>query len=618
MKVYKLFVIFILLLPLVGYSQEAKLSNMFRLAQTFEQSGEFEQAKNIYEDLYKSQPNNPTFLEALNNIYLLLKDYDNSIQLMSNIISSSPNNVNYYGMLGNTYYTKGDTTKAFETWEKGLEISRGNTAVYRAIINYTLQNRAFNKAIEYLNRAKNFGNDTYVFSLDLARIYAMTMNYEKAAFEYCEIIKNDPTLIQMVIGNMSAFLTRPTALTESITSVKSYYTENNIPELNYLLIHLYKMNGEYRNAFVHVIKLEEESNKNGREYFQFAQQALLEKKFDVASMSFEKLIEEYPNSPLVPTARIGFAKAFERSIISKRDSTIENWKPFSKTETVFTDDFNKAINSYQTILELYPNDDIKSEALYRIGEIYHYYLASPDSALSYYKQVIGSRTFAQIIHSANIRIAEIELRNGESESAANRLETIAKSSNILEQYKSEANLLLGKLHFWNGQFKLASSSLSSVTKNLLDDNANDALQIQTLIGSLKSDSINLALYSKAEYHSFNKKFTEAAELYDQLRNGGNPILKELAGLKYAYVLVAQDRYNKALEILKETKETSTLKMFEPEIEYISGDIKLFAIKDYEGAQTAYRNILENYSNSLYFDKSRQKIEFINELKNKTI
>lgn len=618
MKVYKLFYIFIFLPFLIGYSQEAKLSNMFRLAQTFEQSGEFEQAKSIYEDLFKSQPNNPTYLEALNNIYILLKDYDKSIQLLTNIVSSKPQNVNYYGMLGNTYYTKGDTTKAFETWEKGLDISRGNTAVYRAIINYTLQNRAFNKAIEYLNQAKNSGSDTYVFSLDLARVYAMTMNFEKAAFEYCEIIKNDPTLVQMVIGNMSAFLTRPTALTESISSVKSYYTQNNIPELNSLLIHLYKMNGDYKSAFEHVVKLEEESNKNGREFFQFAQQALIEKKFDVASMSFEKLIEEFPKSPLVPSSRIGYAKAFEQSIISKRDSTIENWKPFSNAEVVFTDDFIKAINSYKTILELYPNDDIKGEALYRIGEIYHYYLDNPDSAKSYYKQVIGSRTFAQIIHSANIRIAEIELRNGENESATSRLETIAKSSNISEQYKSEASLLLGKLHFWNGQFKQASSSLSSVTKNLLDDNANDALQIQTLIGTLKSDSANLATYSKAEYHSFNKKFDEAAELYDQLRNGSNPILKELAGLKYAYVLIAQDRYTAALEILKKTKETSTIKMFEPEIEYISGEIKLFAIKDYEGAQTAYRNILDNYSNSLYFDKSRQKIEFINELKNKTI
>ncbi|KUG24825.1 hypothetical protein ASZ90_005348 [hydrocarbon metagenome] len=59
-------------------------------------------------------------------------------------------------------------------------------------------------------------------------------------------------------------------------------------------------------------------------------------------------------------------------------------------------------------------------------------------------------------------------------------------------------------------------------------------------------------------------------------------------------------------------------MFNADILYLLGEIKFYALKDYDGALSAYRNILDNYSNSLYFDKSRQKIEFINELKNRPI
>jgi len=79
---------------------------MYRLAKTFEESGEFEQAKKIYEDIYQAQPWNITFIEALNNIYLLLKKYDKSIELMTKKIESEPANINLYALLGNTYYQK--------------------------------------------------------------------------------------------------------------------------------------------------------------------------------------------------------------------------------------------------------------------------------------------------------------------------------------------------------------------------------------------------------------------------------------------------------------------------------------------------------------------------------
>ena len=153
---------------------------------------------------------------------------------------------------------------------------------------------------------------------------------------------------------------------------------------------------------------------------------------------------------------------------------------------------------------------------------------------------------------------------------------------------------------------------------MFDDNTNDALQIMILASTLKNDSLTLSAYSNAEYLAYRKNYENAALEFNKLRESNNPIIKELAGLKYAQVLVAEDKYNMALEVLSETSGNSDLKMFEPEIEYLKGEIKLFAIKDYEGALAAYQNVLENYSNSLYFDKSRQKIEYINELKKKTI
>ncbi len=618
MKINKLIYIIILFASLSLVAQDSNLSNMYRLAKTFEESGQFEQAKNIYEDIYKAQPFNTTFLDALNNIYILLKEYDKSIELMTKNIEASPGNANYYGLLGNTYYTKGDTTKAYETWDEALIVSNNNVVAYRVIINYALQNRAFNKAIEYLKRGKELNNSQDVFALDLARVFSMTMNFDKAAVEYCEIIKNDPKKTQMVLGNMTSFLSRPNAIIQTIKSVEQFNEENDVAEINMLLIHLYKLNNDYSNAFKYVEQLETQSDANGREYFNFGQQALSEGKYSIASKAFESLIKEYPNSPLIPTSRIGFAKTSEQSLNSKRDSSLNSWKPYSKNEVVFSGEYKKVINSFRKIYELYPNNEIKAEAIFRIADIYLHKLNKPDSALLFYNQILESNKISQFSFESELRIAGLKLRQGDFESSVTRLQKLLLNPQLNENFRSKVNLLLGKVYFWKGQFKASSQKLTEVTNNLFDDNANDALQILTLISTLKSDSLTLAAYSNAEFSAYTKNFEKAAFQFEELRNSQNPIIKELSGLKYAQVLAAEDKYNSALEVLSETEENNSLKMFEPEIEFLKGEIKFFALKDYDGALTAYRNILENHSNSLYFDKSRQKIEYINEMKKKTI
>jgi predicted negative regulator of RcsB-dependent stress response len=276
------------------------------------------------------------------------------------------------------------------------------------------------------------------------------------------------------------------------------------------------------------------------------------------------------------------------------------------------------IKSYKKIIELYPNNNVKTEAYFRIAEIYFDKLNKPDSANLFYTQNLKSNDISNFMFESEFRLAESELQKREIESAETRLKKVLKNPRLQEDYRSKMNLLLGKVYFWKGEFGNSAKILSKVTDNLFDDNANDALQILTLVSTLKNDSLSLADYSNAEYLAFINDFEKAPSLFDKLRQGQNPVIKEIAGFKFAQILVAENKYSSALEILTETEEKSSLNMFEPEIEYLRGEIKLFALKDYDGAITAYRNILENHANSLYFDKSRQKIDYINELKKKTI
>lgn len=618
MRIFKHSVTFFLLSGIILFSQEKNLSNMFRLAKSFEQSGQYEEAKTIYKNIYNQQPWNHSYLEALNNIFIQLKEYDESIDLISGNIKLNPENIGLYGILGSTYYTKGDTLKAFQTWEDGLSLTHNSVSSYRIIVNYALENRAFKKAIEYLKRGKELTDNTDIFSLDLARIYAMTMSFEKAAIEYCEIIRNDPNKTPMVIGNMISFLSRPNALLETISAVRSFNETNNITEINRVLIQLHQLNNDYGSAFEYVVKLESQTKSNGSELYRFAQDALRQNKFDIAARAFNKVIEEYPQSPLIPQSQIGYARTFEQTLNSKRDSLIENWKPIGKTTVVFVDDYKKAIDLYQQIINKYPGIEIKSESVLRIAEIYFKKLNELDTASQFYNNILSTNAISQFHFEAKLRLAEINAIKGDLVYAENLLLDISKNRKLPEYINSQINLLLGKVYFWEGNFDSASEKLSNVTQNLSDDNANDALQLLALIKTLKSDSLTLAEYSKADFMIYKKNFSGAAELLNELRVKKNPIVSEFSAFKYAQVLIAEEQYTAAIKTLSSIIEESSLQMFNAEMQYLLGEIKFFALKDYDGALAAYRNILENYSNSLYFDKSRQKIDYINEYKNRPI
>ena len=122
------------------------LNNKYRLARTYEQNGQLQKAKSIYQELNTAKPNNNQYSNALNSIYIKLKEYENSINFLQEKIRLNPNDVSTYGMLGATYYLQGNTEKAIESWDDGVITNNNALINYSIIANFAIQNRAFEPA----------------------------------------------------------------------------------------------------------------------------------------------------------------------------------------------------------------------------------------------------------------------------------------------------------------------------------------------------------------------------------------------------------------------------------------------------------------------------------------
>ena len=54
----------------------------FTLAESLERAGQYEDALNLFEDLFLSEPSNTQYFNALHRVYLQLKNYAASIDLL--------------------------------------------------------------------------------------------------------------------------------------------------------------------------------------------------------------------------------------------------------------------------------------------------------------------------------------------------------------------------------------------------------------------------------------------------------------------------------------------------------------------------------------------------------
>ena len=79
-----------------------------QLAQGFEESGEWERAVSLYEDLTALEPNNFIFLDGLQRSYTQIKEYKKAINVIRRRLILQPRNITLMTTLGGLYYDSGN------------------------------------------------------------------------------------------------------------------------------------------------------------------------------------------------------------------------------------------------------------------------------------------------------------------------------------------------------------------------------------------------------------------------------------------------------------------------------------------------------------------------------
>jgi len=584
------------------------LNNRFMLGQNFEQAGEFEKARSIYEELYKIQPENYQFFDALNRMYIATKDYDKSIGIISERLKLTPDDINLFGLLGKTYYQTGDETSAYKTWDEAAKKFPSNSTTFRILANYAIERRAFEKAAEFLEKGKETADDPVSFSYELANIYTLTMQYHEAAAEYCFILSKEPNQLNIIESRILSYIAKPDALEKTIPVIEAW-TAGGETAFKHLRARLYTEKKDFDTAFEIYLDIDSKQNHHGTELFNFAQIVFSQKEYDAAEKAYTEIISRYPGSPLAANAKLGYARTLEEKFRLEAASLIPDWKPFYNFKGYNSETAGEIISVYNDLAASYPNTEIANECLFRLGEIKLELQSLPSEAEEYFKKIIEKSPTSSFSSGSYLKLGGINLKRGEIENAEFNFLKVSLNAKASEEQRNLAKYNLARIYFFQGNFSRSKEVLEEILDNLKDNSANDAIQFSIVLNPKMNDSSNLVLFSEAEFSAERNKFQEAAGKYRTISE--NPrafMLKDFSRIREAEMEIAMDNYDKSISLLSGIAEESIKNIYADKALYLIGKVYQFGINNVPKAVEVYEKLLAKFPNSLYLDEAREEIK----------
>ncbi len=600
-------VVFLLFAVSINIAQQAgNLFSKFSLAQSYENSGDLQNAIKIYEELFQADPTNPQYFSSLNKSYVAVKNYAASVNLLEDRIAKYPQDINSYGLLGSTYYLMGNEEKAFKVWDEALQKPDVNLISFRVIANYAIERRAFEKAIEIYEKGKSHSEDKTIFSFDLGRLYGITMQFEKMANDYCGILKNDPSQYQVVKANVFSFLNKPEAL-QKIISVSEDENDGSNSAITRLLAELYTQAKDYNEAFELYIKLDEKQTAGGTELLDFARLLLQEKEYATAANTFEKIYSLYPDNKITSFAKLGYAKSIEAKLFDDYTKSLPLWKPEFKPKKLESEEVTKVLDTFNEIVKLYKNSESAYEALLRIGMINLYMLGDKEIAVNNFKKIVSEAPLSKSSGEAYLELGNIELTGGNFEEAEKYYLQVGKVHSE-EKTKNEATYKLARLNYFKGNNQEAARLANSLTVDLKNDFANDAIEFSIILNNARFDSSNGVLFAKAEMFSDQKKFNEAGEIFKQISENKAAILfSPIAKYKLAEMEIASDNFTGGLDILQQIVEEKEKNLYSDKALFLMAKTYQYGLNNDEKAIETYEKLLAEFPNSILINEARKNI-----------
>lgn len=568
-----------------------------QLANEYYGQGEYDKAKNLYDELANDLANIPLIHNNYFFLLMELNEFDQAEKYIKRLIKKQPANLYYHLDLGLLFLNEGNREKSDQYFKDFInEIKTDN---YRAGItaDYFVNKQLTNYAIFTFQRAREAMGNPYIYSLEMANIYRIMNEKDLMVEEYLNYVSQNPSNLNYVKNTLQNLLAKPEELASLEDLLINKIQENPNSEIyGELLIWVNLQQKNFYGAFIQARAIDRRLQTEGSRSINIGLIALDNDDYNIAIKIFTYVIKEYPGTYNYILAKMYLIRSYEKRV--------RNTYPVDERE------IRNLINDYNIFIEELGITRNTLEALRNKALLHAFYLDEKDSAINILTKIIETpRANPDIKAKSKLDLGDIYLLTEQPWESTLLYSQVEKSHK--EEYLGyEAKLKNAKLSYYKGEFQLAQEHLDILKEATTREISNDAMALSILIKdnvALDSSETAMRNYAKIELMLFQNKTEEAlAEIHSmKTRYDRHSLTDELLWLE-ADIQMKKGNFEQSVALFQQIVSNYDYDIWSDDAYFMMGELNERYLNDNEKAMEIYRDFLTKYPGSVYVAEARKR------------
>lgn len=593
-----------LLLSLLSLPSARAQQTQEQLASHYYSSGEFAQAAEIYEGLYKQYPNK-FYYQMLYRSYIELQQYRDAERLTEKRLKQFPGELYVYVDQGMIYEKKGDAKKASKVFDRSIEKigfdskQTGDLALAFENVNH------LEYALKTYLAAREKMRNKYVYVGEVATLHQRMGNYEAMMQEYFDLLDNSPgymSSIQLSLQRVLAETSSPQVadgLRRALVQRVQQHPENK--QYLEMMIWFSLQQKDFRFAMEQAQAVDARfPDMGGETLMRVASIARSNGDYDVAQESYASVTRKGAENPYYFEARVGALEVqFDRL---DRNFPVDNAR------------LQQLLRDYQgAFAELGKN--VNTCVLMRnYAHLLAYYADSVQAAADCLYDILElPKLPSKVRDEVKLDLGDLLLFAGEVWDASLLYMQVDKA-NHNDVLGSQAKYRNAKLSYYNHDFEWANSQLKVLRASTTKLIANDAMELSLLISDNMDDDSTYTMlekYADADLLLYRNQLDSAYDALEALSTSAlsHPIFDEVL-LQKARIRIRQQRYAEADSLLQKLVEFYPNEIVADDAVMLLAQLNEEKLNNMEQARYYYEKLILDYPASLFVDQARKRYNLL--------
>ena len=443
-----------------------------------------------------------------------------------------------------------------------------------------------NEGLEQYRKAREELEDSSIFAEDMARLLEARREYAAAVDEYFRWLNAKPESqrsVQKYITNLIKIPEAAPQITDALERIIVSFPGHEYAHRLYA--DLLFESGSRDSAFAEYRRADALSAHPGEHRLFGIERAIEKKQFEIARKEAQSFLRDYPgHSEMV---RVNLALARAELALGHPDL---------------------AVGMLKTLAAQFPSDPERMRIYYEIGEIYRRYTPQKDSARAYFGAIARMPTRAAERCNAWIRIAEIEVYDGNLALADSALQRANDGSNVLQ--REEVTWRQAELLLLSGDFEHCGQKLKEFVRQYPRGlYVNDALSLSATLSD-SPDAMNWSLreYASALLALRREQRDSALATFSQLSADSSSALADDAQMAIGHIRESEGQFPQAIDAYRVVITRFPDSFLVPRAWARIGEVYADSLDDPAQARAALQVILSEYKTSPLVEEARRRLQ----------